>query len=172
MLAQVASAARASPALRGLLLGGESLARVRFSTNAVLPEISSEELVKVLDAKTPGLLVLDVRSPEELAAGSIKGSLNVPTPVFKQADTGPLDAAINQHIRHAKQVVVHCLFCSPGKRGPTAAAALQKRLEALGVSPAPAVRVLTGGIDAFAQQYGSRTDLITLPPEGWKVQAH
>ncbi|EFJ41886.1 hypothetical protein VOLCADRAFT_98123 [Volvox carteri f. nagariensis] len=121
-----------------------NIALVRGFSSATIPEIDSDALVEQLDAKTPGLLVLD-----ELAAGTINGFYNVPTPVFKQADTGPLDRAIHERIKHAKEVVVHCLFCSPGKRGPTAAAALQQRLQALGIEPAPRVSILKGGIDAF-----------------------
>lgn len=37
---------------------------MRNFASAPLPEVDSDELVKHLDAKTPGLLVLDVRSPE------------------------------------------------------------------------------------------------------------
>ncbi|GLC38884.1 hypothetical protein PLESTB_001714500 [Pleodorina starrii] len=176
----IAKTVRSTPALRAVFKsitllstsqGSCAIAR-NFSSSVALPEIDSDELVKQLDAKAPGLLVLDVRSPEELAAGSIRGSLNLPTPLFKQADTAPLDRAIREHIGSAQEVVVHCLFCSPGKRGPTAAAALQQRLQALAVSPAPRVSVLRGGIDAFMAKYGSRTDLVTLPPGGWKAQTH
>ncbi len=67
---------------------------------------------------------------------------------------------------------MHCLYCHPGKRGPTAAAALQQRLQTLGVTPAPQVLVLKGGIDAFMAKYGGRSDLADLPAGGWKVQAH
>ncbi|GIL78237.1 hypothetical protein Vretimale_7610 [Volvox reticuliferus] len=148
------------------------IAFARSVASATIPEIDSDELVKQLDAKDPDLLVLDVRSPEELASGSIRGFYNVPTPVFKQADTGPLDRAIHERIKHAKEVVVHCLFCSPGKRGPTAASALQQRLQVLGITPKPQVRVLKGGIDAFMAKYADRSDLVALPPGGWKVQAH
>ncbi len=37
-----------------------------YSTAAgeALPEVDGAELIKLLDAKTPGLLLLDVRSPE------------------------------------------------------------------------------------------------------------
>eukprot|EP00198_Chlamydomonas_reinhardtii_P011602 XP_001700939.1 predicted protein [Chlamydomonas reinhardtii] len=111
-------------------------------------------------------------SPQELPAGVIKGSLNLPTPLFKQPDTGPVDTAIQERIRHYKEVVVHCLLCAPGKRGPTAAAALQARLEALGVAPLPRVSVLTGGVDAFMKLHGGRSDVVTLPPGGWKPPAH
>ncbi|KAG2430818.1 hypothetical protein HXX76_009794 [Chlamydomonas incerta] len=151
--------------------GFPNLKRLLASTAKSLPEISSDDLVKKLDGKE-SVLVLDVRSAEELPAGIIKGSLNLPTPLFKQPDTGPVDKAIQERIRHFKEVVVHCLLCAPGKRGPTAAAALQARLEALGVAPAPQVRVLTGGVDAFMKLYGARSDLVTLPPGGWKPPAH
>ena len=67
---------------------------------------------------------------------------------------------------------MHCLLCAPGKRGPTAAAALQARLEALGVAPLPRVSVLTGGVDAFMKLHGGRSDVVTLPPGGWKPPAH
>lgn len=41
---------------------------------------------------------------QELPSGTINGSINVPTPVFKDTDTTKLDDAIHQHIKHAKQV--------------------------------------------------------------------
>ncbi|KAG2496070.1 hypothetical protein HYH03_005989 [Edaphochlamys debaryana] len=140
------------------------------AAGSALPETDSAALVKLLEAKS--VLVLDVRSKEELAAGTIRGSLHVPTPLWKQADTGPVDQAIRDHIAKAKQVVVHCLLCAPGKRGPQAAAALQARLQALGVSPAPRVSVLQGGIDAFMKAHGGRADLVDLPAGGWKPPAH
>ncbi|KAG2445090.1 hypothetical protein HYH02_008957 [Chlamydomonas schloesseri] len=165
-----AFAAAARPLCRDSHASASGLLRHLLSTKPA-PELSSEELVKKLDAKE-SVLVLDVRSAEELPAGVIKGSLNVPTPLWKQPDTGPVDKAIQERIRHVKEVVVHCLLCAPGKRGPTAAAALQARLSALGVAPAPRVSVLAGGIDAFMKQYGGRGDLVTLPPGGWKPPAH
>ncbi|GLI63295.1 hypothetical protein VaNZ11_006202 [Volvox africanus] len=164
-----------SNVIQGFWLNSYQKGHIAFTRSVAsepIPEIDSDELVKQLDAKNPGLLVLDVRSPEELASGTIRGFYNVPTPVFKQADTGPLDRAIHERIKHAKEVVVHCLFCSPGKRGPTAASALQQRLQVLGITPAPAVRVLKGGIDAFMAKHAGRSDLVTLPAGGWKVQAH
>lgn len=41
---------------------------------------------------------------QELPSGTINGSFNVPTPIFKQADKGDLDRVIHEHIRNAKEV--------------------------------------------------------------------
>lgn len=140
---------------------------------AAVPEVTPEALAQLLHAKAPGLLVLDVRFTEELKSGVINGSFNVPTPVFKQPGLADLDRAIHERIKHAKQVVVHCVLCSPGKRGPTAAAALQQRLSQLGLpGPGPQVLVLAGGIDAFMKQYQGDAALTRVPEGGWKLSAH
>jgi phage shock protein E len=42
------------------------------------PRISQADLIKRIDAKDPALVVLDVRTPEEYAAGHVPGAVNIP----------------------------------------------------------------------------------------------
>ena len=42
------------------------------------PRISQADLIKRIDGKDPSLIVLDVRTPEEYAAGHVPGAVNIP----------------------------------------------------------------------------------------------
>ena len=65
-------------------------------------------------ARSPGTVVIDVRSPEEFAAGHLEGAINmnVEAPDFTQLAAG-LDPA-----------VTYALYCHSGRRSAIAAAAL------------------------------------------------
>lgn len=41
-------------------------------------KISQADLIKRIDSKDPSLIVLDVRTPEEYAAGHVPGAVNIP----------------------------------------------------------------------------------------------
>ncbi|PNH12809.1 hypothetical protein TSOC_000232 [Tetrabaena socialis] len=138
------------------------------SAASAIPAISSEALAAMLLSKDPGLLLVDVRAPEEVWAGAIKGSINVPAPIFLKEDTADLDQAILERISKAKEVVIQCLL---GRRAPSVAKTLQARMQALGIVPVPHISVLTGGIDAFMASYAGRNDLVSLPSGKWPRRA-
>eukprot|EP00198_Chlamydomonas_reinhardtii_P012732 XP_001702069.1 rhodanese domain phosphatase [Chlamydomonas reinhardtii] len=112
------------------------------------------------------MLVLDVREPDEVALGSIKSALNVPSGVFKSDDKSQLDAVIKDKLSGFQQVVVHCHGSKV--RGPTSARALNERIKALGLDNAPEVKVLAGGVEGFINAFGSDPALTVLPEGGWK----
>ena len=70
-----------------------------------------------LQASTPALRVVDVRSAEEFAAGHVPGAMNVP---LEQLQANPLA----QGLQPDESVV---LYCATGRRAARAAAALQAR---------------------------------------------
>jgi len=81
-----------------------------------VPPIAPPELAKRLEAKDPDLVILDVRTPEEFAAGHVPGARNVPHDqvTARLADLSPL---------RGKQVV---LYCRSGRRSALAADALRQ----------------------------------------------
>jgi len=83
---------------------------------AAVPPIAPPELAKRLEAKDPDLVILDVRTPEEFAAGHVPGARNVPHDqvTARLADLSPL---------RGKQVV---LYCRSGRRSALAADALRQ----------------------------------------------
>jgi phage shock protein E len=74
------------------------------------PTIAADELIGRLDKKDPELLVLDVRTPEEFAAGHIPGAVNIPH------DQLPNRIAEITNAKN-KDVVV---YCRSGKRAAIA----------------------------------------------------
>ncbi|EFJ47137.1 hypothetical protein VOLCADRAFT_120993 [Volvox carteri f. nagariensis] len=108
---------------------------------------------------------------QEVAEGRIKGSLNVPSSVFKSDDTTALDEIIKGQLNGAKEVVVHCHFSKV--RGPTCAQALSKQLKALGLEAGTEVKVLEGGVAAFMEQFKEDPSVVELPDGGWNpAQKH
>ncbi|PNW81357.1 hypothetical protein CHLRE_07g352550v5 [Chlamydomonas reinhardtii] len=138
------------------------------SDELVAPELSRvdpsfvADVVKSGDKKT---LIVDVRDAHEVAEGSIKSALNVPSSVFKSEDKSQLDAVIKEQLAGAEQVVVHCHFSKV--RGPTCARALNERLKALGLDNAPEVKVLAGGVAGFMDSYKGDSEVAVLPAQGW-----
>lgn len=80
---------------------------------AAPPPITQEQLLELQAGKDPELLVLDVRSPEEYAAGHVPGAVNVP---YDQV------AARLAEIPKDKDVV---LYCRSGRRTGIAAEVLE-----------------------------------------------
>lgn len=102
---------------------------------------------------------------QERAAGSIKGSVHVPSGVFQTGDKA-VDGIIAQHkLDAASEIAVHCHFCHAGKRGPTAARVLSERFQKAGKKVD--VKVLTGGIVSFMELYAKDSKLVDVPPGGW-----
>ena len=80
---------------------------------AAPPPITQEQLLELQASRDPELLVLDVRSPEEYAAGHVPGAVNVPyDQVAQRLAEIPKD----------KDVV---LYCRSGRRTGIAAEVLE-----------------------------------------------
>ncbi len=93
----------------------EELRRVpqRWPAVAAVPAAG----LAAVQASTPGLRVVDVRSAAEFAAGHVPGAVNVP---LEQVQANPLAAGLQP----GEPVV---LYCASGRRAGWAAAALQAR---------------------------------------------
>ena len=102
------------PLLAGALLGGAGLAATAAAGDPpaasaaahVATPITQAELLARLDRKDPDLVVLDVRTADEFAAGHVPGARNVSHDLLSSrvADLGDL---------RDKQVV---LYCRSGRR--------------------------------------------------------
>jgi len=108
-------------------------------TTAAGAASSSGALAETLDADafaalvaTPGVVVLDVRTPEEFAQGHLEGALNIDVSAPDFADrVGELDRA-----------ATYAVYCRSGNRSATALA----EMAALGFTDA---HHLAGGIGAW-----------------------
>jgi phage shock protein E len=87
-----------------LTLGG-------VATAEETPRISAADLIKRIDQKDPALIVLDVRTPEEYAAGHVPGAVNVPYT--------HLPARISELPRASDKDIV--VYCATGVRAERAA---------------------------------------------------
>ncbi|CAI5652358.1 thiosulfate:glutathione sulfurtransferase [Oreochromis niloticus] len=89
--------------------------------NTVTKEISYEEL-KALVGKSPKLILIDVRSEEEVAKGHIPGSINIPLSTVEGAlkmdpDEFKVRYGVTKPQLDAPELVFHCQI---GKRGAMA----------------------------------------------------
>jgi rhodanese-related sulfurtransferase len=90
---------------------------------AVIEEIDVERLSAL---QLEGIPVIDVREPEEFAAGRIPGSVNIPRGVLEfQVDGHPaLNFKTDPHLSHRREPVI--LYCRTGGRSALAAEALKR----------------------------------------------
>lgn len=90
---------------------------------AAIEEIDSDGL-RALQAG--GVPVIDVREPEEFAAGRVPGAVNIPRGVLEfQVDGHPaLNFATDPHLSHRREPVI--LYCRTGGRSALAAEALKR----------------------------------------------
>lgn len=102
------------------------------STASPVGTISAEEF-KALIA-TPGVVLLDVRRPDEFAAGHLAGAANIDA---EAADFEAQIATLDKHARYA-------IYCRSGRRSAIA----MTKMTALGFG---SVRDLGGGIVAWEQ---------------------
>ncbi len=99
--------------VKGYLNGGPQALQARPELIAVTKRITGPALAEQLASDNPPM-VIDVRSPQEWAAGHIKGSVNIPlTHLEERQDAIP----------HDRPVVVHC---AGGYRSSIAVSLLQK----------------------------------------------
>lgn len=99
--------------------------------STTIPTITGDELVDRLD--DPGLFLLDVREPDEVAEWQIPGVYNIPL--------GSLESRINE-VPHHRDIVV---ICAKGARAQQGAEFLATR--------DIASRVLEGGMGAWGSTY-------------------
>jgi phage shock protein E len=101
----------------GLLGAGVHLpARAADPAPAAVPVISQADLLKRIDGKDPELVVLDVRTPAEFAAGHVPGAKNL--------SHDQLAARLDELASMRDKQVV--LYCRSGRRTLLAADTLRK----------------------------------------------
>jgi rhodanese-related sulfurtransferase len=90
---------------------------------AVIEEIDDKRLIAI---QASGVPVIDVREPEEFAAGHLPGAVNIPRGVLEfQVDGHPaLNFRIDPHLSHRREPVI--LYCRTGGRSALAAEALKR----------------------------------------------
>lgn len=90
---------------------------------AVIEEIDAKRLLAL---QASGMPVIDVREPEEFAAGHLPGAVNIPRGVLEfQVDGHPaLNFRIDPHLSHRREPVI--LYCRTGGRSALAAEALKR----------------------------------------------
>ena len=90
---------------------------------AVIEEIDSKRLLAM---QADGKPVIDVREPEEFAAGHLPGAVNIPRGVLEfQVDGHPaLNFRTDPHLSHRREPVI--LYCRTGGRSALAAEALKR----------------------------------------------
>jgi phage shock protein E len=103
-------------AILGLSAGISSAADPAPAETSSLTTMSQFDLMARMQRKDPDLVVLDVRTPAEFAAGHVPGARNIPHDLL-QSSIESLGDARN------KQVI---LYCRSGRRTQLAAEVLQK----------------------------------------------
>ena len=90
---------------------------------AVIEEIDTNHLLAM---QASGMPVIDVREPEEFAAGHLPGAVNIPRGVLEfQVDGHPaLNFKTDPHLSHRREPVI--LYCRTGGRSALAAEALKR----------------------------------------------
>lgn len=90
---------------------------------AVIEEIDANHLLAM---QASGMPVIDVREPEEFAAGHLPGAVNIPRGVLEfQVDGHPaLNFRTDPHLSHRREPVI--LYCRTGGRSALAAEALKR----------------------------------------------
>lgn len=108
-----------------------------FRTPSAQPDVSPAQAQSLIAQGAP---VVDVREPNEYAAGAIKGSINVPLGAIQQRGSGALaDAGIDLKSPNI------LLVCRSGNRSGQACAALRSVLGARAHN-------LAGGVIAWGNQ--------------------
>lgn len=97
----------------GLIVLGAMLAGEAFADDT--PRIEPAVLLKRIQSKDPSLLILDVRTAEEFAAGHVPGAINIPSTHFP--------ARIAELSSDNKDVVI---YCAAGIRAEHAATSLRE----------------------------------------------
>lgn len=100
------------PAIRSLLITAALAgAAVTHADEPTTPRIKQEALLKRIEQKDASMIILDVRTPEEFAAGHIPGAVNIPY-THLPARASQLSGAGDKDI---------VLYCATGVRSQLAA---------------------------------------------------
>ncbi len=97
--------------MRALMLALALLAAPLAATEAVMAPINASEMAEL---QQQGLVLLDVRSSEEFAAGHIKGAINIP------------HDQLAERLAELPKSEGLILYCRSGRRAGLAAAVLQQ----------------------------------------------
>lgn len=120
----------------------KSLADLVGAAKSEIKEISVSDLKQEMSAGGGNLLVVDIREPQEVSAGAIEGSIQVPRGVLEPA------ADLQYGKRHPELSAARdrrvVLYCASGGRSALGAAVLQQ----MGFGE---VLSLAGGYDAWAK---------------------
>lgn len=115
-------------AAAGAAAAGDDAVAVAAPVAPALVELTPEQLAEKI--KAGNIRLIDVRTPEEAAQGTIAGAENIPLDQFNPAKLGPADG---------RKVV---LFCRSGRRSAIAG-------EKLAAATGEPVDVLAGGMLAW-----------------------
>ncbi len=117
---------------------GQTAAQIVAEARTHIEELTVEEVAAELD--NPHVVLVDVREPDELAAGAIAGALHIPRGMleFRADPTSPYHEPV---LLPERRVILHC---ANGGRSALAAAALTR----MGYGD---VATLAGGINAWIQ---------------------
>lgn len=146
-----------------LALSGGIVASAEEQSNDVFKVVTSEELKTLIDAKTPGLVVIDARTPEEFQEVHIKNAISIPV---QQLESGK---SILQAPKDAK-LVFYCNGVKCGKSGKAARIAL-----GLGYKD---VSVLTEGMPVWEEkgyalyagpEYEKKVEITKIAPKELKT---
>jgi rhodanese-related sulfurtransferase len=93
-----------------LLLVAATLTFAPVSHAADTPKIDQASLLKRIEKKDTSLVILDVRTPEEYAAGHVPGAINIPYTHLPSRISEVADAA-------DKDIVVYCTIGVRAEQG-------------------------------------------------------
>lgn len=121
---------------------------VKFAVKrAETPQITSQELKKLIDSKATDYMLLDVRTPEEYKLSKIPGAVNVPITEIQQGRG--IDKVKSQ--LQGRRLIA---YCTHGYRSGVALVALQD-------AGIPGTQY-SGGIQGWTKEIDP-----SLPPNGW-----
>ena len=100
-----------------LVLFGAVVASAEEKSSDAFKVVTSEELKALIDAKTPGLVVIDARNPEEYQEVHIKEAVSIPVQKLEK------DKSLLQEPKDAR-LVFYCNGVKCGKSGKAAKIAL------------------------------------------------
>jgi phage shock protein E len=104
-------------AIRSLLISAALACAALAHADEPTPRINQESLLKRIEQKDASMIILDVRTPEEFAAGHIPGAINIPYTHLPARVSELTDAG-------DKDVV---LYCRTGVRAERAAQRMREQ---------------------------------------------
>jgi len=139
-----------------------------FSAQLFMPptidQIAPEQLAAIYLSNDSDVVlhVVDVRQPDEFAAGHVRGSVNLPLDTF---DFSAFCATVHSNIAAGRQPMVVFVSAQSPDIDLNAALSFVQQFQELGLeanghtSPVSFTRILLGGLCYWLQQYSAREDL-------------